>query len=82
MSEDAQASLAAAPDPRAAGPGPGPAALRSAYLDLLKLGLCDLVGTQTTSVGALPDGTVMARELYGVTAAGCARRAWTGRCTG
>ena len=33
----AQAHLAAAREPRAAGPGPEAEALRSAYLDLLKL---------------------------------------------
>jgi len=62
---DAQAHLAVARDPRAAGPGPGTEALRRAYLDLLKLCLCDLAGTTTVSVGALPDGTVMSRELRG-----------------
>jgi O-methyltransferase len=62
---DAEALLAAARSVRAAGPGPDVATLRSAYLDLLKLCLCDLAGTTTTSVGAMPDGTVMARELHG-----------------
>jgi O-methyltransferase len=65
MAEDAQASLSAAREPRAGTPGPGPDALRRAYLDLLKLALCDLVGTQTTSVGALEDRAVVARELKG-----------------
>jgi O-methyltransferase len=62
---DAQALLAAAREPRAAGPGPETEALRTAYLDLLKLCLCDLAGTTTLSVGAMPDRTVMSRELRG-----------------
>jgi O-methyltransferase len=62
---DAQAHLAVAREPRAAGPGPETQALRQAYLDLLKLALCDLAGTSTMSVGAMPDGTVMSRELRG-----------------
>jgi O-methyltransferase len=62
---DAQAHLAVAREPRAAGPGPEAEALRRAYLDLLKLCVCDLAGTSTISVGALPDGTVMSRELRG-----------------
>jgi hypothetical protein len=65
MAEDAQASLAAAPQLQAAGPGPDADALRRAYLDLLRLTVCDLAGVATTSVGALPDGGVMARELRG-----------------
>ncbi|MEA2293951.1 MAG: O-methyltransferase [Solirubrobacteraceae bacterium] len=65
MVEDAHASLAAAPELRAAGPGPGVDALRRAYLDLLRLVVTDLAGVATTSVGALPDGGVMARELRG-----------------
>lgn len=62
---DAQAHLAAAREPRASGPGADRETLRRAYLDLLKLCLCDLTGPTTASVGAMPDGTVMARELYG-----------------
>jgi O-methyltransferase len=62
---EARAHLAAARAPRAAGPGPDAAALRTAYLDLLKLTLCDLAGAATTSVGAMADGSVMARELHG-----------------
>jgi O-methyltransferase len=62
---DAQAHLAAWREPRLAGPAPEPETLRRAYLDLLKLALCDLVGTSTVSVGAMPDGTVMSRELRG-----------------
>lgn len=62
---DAERHLAAARRPGAAGPGPEAEELRRAYLDLLKLALCDLVGTATTSVGELPDGGVAARELRG-----------------
>jgi O-methyltransferase len=62
---DARAHLAAAREPRADGPGPDAEALRRAYLGLLKLCVCDLAGTSTISVGAMPDGTVMSRELRG-----------------
>jgi O-methyltransferase len=62
---DARAHLAAARAPRAAGPGPDAEALRRAYLELLKLALCDLSGSSTTSVGAMADGTVLSRELRG-----------------
>lgn len=57
---DAQAYLAAAREPRAAAPAES---LRAAYLDLLKIALCDLAGASTLSVGADADGTVMSREL-------------------
>jgi O-methyltransferase len=50
---------------RAAGPGSDAEALRRAYLDLLKLALCDLAGARTTSVGRTEDGQVMSRELTG-----------------
>jgi O-methyltransferase len=60
-----RASLAGAREPRAARPGPGTEALRSAYLDLLKLCLCDLTGPTTVSVGPRPDGAVVAREIRG-----------------
>jgi O-methyltransferase len=62
---DAQRYLAAAREPRAAGAGPDTETLRRAYLDLLKLCLCDLVSTSTASVGALEDRTLMQRELRG-----------------
>ena len=39
--------------------------MRAAYLELLKLSLCDLVGTSTTSVGRSPEGEVWAREASG-----------------
>jgi Macrocin-O-methyltransferase (TylF) len=61
----ARAGLAGAREPRAIGPGADTESLRVAYLELLKLSLCDLAGTSTVSVGAMPDGTVMARELSG-----------------
>jgi O-methyltransferase len=52
----------------AAGPRPGTEPLRRAYLDLLKLVLCDLVGARTQSVIRSGDGRatnqpVFAREL-------------------
>jgi O-methyltransferase len=49
----------------AAGPRLGDDALRTAYLDLLKLCLCDLAGTATWSVVKGPDGRVRSRELKG-----------------
>lgn len=49
----------------ARGPDSEPERLRLAYLDLLKLALCDLVGTRTTSVARTLDGRVMSRELEG-----------------
>jgi O-methyltransferase len=65
MPTDPRAYLESARLPSAAGPGRSAEELRAAYLDLLKLCLTDLVGTSTTSVGALPDGRVVARELDG-----------------
>jgi O-methyltransferase len=65
MRTDGEALLAAAPAARARGPGPEREQLRAAYLDLLKLCLCDLAGSSTISIGAMPDGTVMSRELRG-----------------
>jgi O-methyltransferase len=62
---EAREHLAAARAPRAGRPAVDAEALRTAYLDLLKLCLCDLAGTTTISVGAMPDGTVMSRELRG-----------------
>ena len=55
----------AARAPRAPGPQPGAESLRSAYLELLKLCLCDLAGTSTVSVGKWRDGSVSSRELTG-----------------
>jgi O-methyltransferase len=60
-----RSSVALAREPRAAAPGADPEQLRRAYLDLLKLCLCDLAGTTTVSVGPTPDGSVVARELSG-----------------
>jgi hypothetical protein len=65
MPTDPRAYLESARLPAAAGPGRSPQELRAAYLDLLKLCLTDLAGTSTTSVGALADGGVVARELHG-----------------
>jgi O-methyltransferase len=65
MPTDARADLESARLPAAAGPARSAGALRVAYLDLLKLCLTDLAGWATTSVGALPDSRVMARELHG-----------------
>ena len=39
--------------------------LRAAYLELLKLCLCDLAGTATTSVWTHTDGSLLSRELAG-----------------
>jgi O-methyltransferase len=50
---------------RASGPQADADGLRAAYLDVLKLCLCDLGGSSTTSVGRTPEGLVMARELTG-----------------
>jgi len=50
---------------RAAGPGADPEELRRAYLELLKLSLCDLAGTTTMSVGKSPEGRVSSRQISG-----------------
>jgi O-methyltransferase len=50
-------------DIRAAPAAPGEAALRTAYLDLLKLSLCDLAGAGSTAVRGLPQGLLASREL-------------------
>ena len=51
--------------PRAAAAAADTDRLRVAYLELLKLCLCDLAGTGTTSVWRHTDGTLMSRELRG-----------------
>jgi O-methyltransferase len=61
----ARAGFEAAREIQVRGPAPGEESLRAAYLELLKLCLCDLAGSTTTSVGRNTDGTVMARELEG-----------------
>src|SRR4051794_17062909 len=61
----ARAGLEAARAARAGGPSPEAEALRTAYLDLLKLCLCDLAGRSTSSVGRTPAGEVMSREIDG-----------------
>ena len=55
--------LQAARPATASGPSPDPNDLRQAYLTLLKLCLCDLAGTTTTSVARTIEGAVMSREL-------------------
>jgi O-methyltransferase len=51
---------------RATGPRPDAEGLRRAYLELLKLTLCDLAGTTTTSVGRMErEGAIASRELEG-----------------
>jgi O-methyltransferase len=50
-------------DIRAAGPAPDAESLRIAYLDLLKLALCDLAGARTESVGLGEDKQLFMREL-------------------
>jgi O-methyltransferase len=57
--------LKAVRPPHARGPEADAESLRLAYLDLLKLALCDLVGTRTTSVARTLEGLVMSRELDG-----------------
>ena len=57
--------LKAARAVRARGPAADAEALRLAYLDLLKLCLCDLGGTTTASVARTQQGHVMSRELSG-----------------
>jgi O-methyltransferase len=59
----ARAALALAPEPRAVGATVDAEGLRAAYLDLLKLALCDLTGTATMSVGAIPGVGVVSSEL-------------------
>jgi O-methyltransferase len=62
---EARAGLEAAPEPKAVGAAAGVDALRAAYLDILKLALCDLTGSGTTSVGAMPGKGVVSYELQG-----------------
>jgi O-methyltransferase len=50
---------------RAAGPGADADSLRTAYLDLLKLALCDLTGTTSVSVWHDRARGTMSRELRG-----------------
>ena len=52
-------------DVRAVAAAPDAGGLRTAYLELLKLCLCDLAGTATTSVWTHTDGSLMSRELAG-----------------
>jgi O-methyltransferase len=61
----ARAALSSAPEPKAVGATADAQGLRAAYLDLLKLALCDLTGTATMSVGAVPGVGVVSSELRG-----------------
>jgi O-methyltransferase len=59
----ARDSMAAVREARASRPGANANRLRTAYLDLLKLCLCDLAGTTTISVGSMPGGRTASRVL-------------------
>ncbi len=59
----ARDSMATVRDATASGPGPDTDTLRSAYLGVLKLCLCDLAGTTTMSVGSMPGGGTASRVL-------------------
>lgn len=59
----ARTSLATIREARAPRPGPDADSLRRAYLDLLKLCLCDLGGSSSTSVGSMPGGDIASRVL-------------------
>lgn len=59
----AREALASARRPRASGPELGSEELRRAYLEVLKLALCDLTGTSTISVGRAAGGVIATREL-------------------
>lgn len=48
----------------AAGPGPDAESLRDAYLDLLKLALCDLAGAHTLTVSRSGDGRATNQPLF------------------
>jgi O-methyltransferase len=61
----AHAGAVAPRDARAVAPGPEAERLRTSYLELLKLALCDLCGPSTISVWKHTDGSLMARELAG-----------------
>lgn len=50
---------------RASPARPEQPALRAAYLELLKLSLCDLVASSTTGVQGLPHGRLVSTELSG-----------------
>ena len=50
-------------DAAASAPGPDADTLRSAYLSVLKLCLCDLAATTTMSVGSMPGGGTASRVL-------------------
>ena len=57
--------LATVREAKAAAPAGDPERIRTAYLELLKLCLCDLTGASTASVGALREGGTASRTLRG-----------------
>jgi O-methyltransferase len=59
----ARESMATVREASASGPGPDAETLRRAYLDLLKLCLCDLAASTTISVGSMPGGGTASRVL-------------------
>jgi O-methyltransferase len=61
----ARDSMTTVRDAAATRPAPELERLRGAYLDLLKLSLCDLAGTTTVSVASMPGGGTASRELRG-----------------
>jgi O-methyltransferase len=65
MSPDLSTDPVTTREIRALGPRPDAESLRLAYLDLLKLSLCDLAGASTESVGRTDDRQVFSRELEG-----------------
>jgi O-methyltransferase len=69
MSQDSSttASSAHVREIGAAGPKPEHEALRRAYLDLLKLSLCDLVGAETRQVWSSNPSRLFSRALIGET---------------
>ena len=69
---DVRAHLAGAREPRAAGPAPDAESLRRAYLDLLKLALCDLAGTSTVSRRRACRTARSCRASCAATSGGCA----------
>jgi O-methyltransferase len=65
VGSEKSAYLAAARDPTASGASPDRERMRIAYLELLKLSLCDLAGSSTGSVGRMEDGRLLSRRLVG-----------------
>jgi hypothetical protein len=59
----ARERIAQVREARATAPAPGADGMRAAYLELLKLSLCDLTGTSTVSVGTMRGGGTASRTL-------------------